>query len=142
MSTQTRITRITKPMTDLVILNAETAGAVLQRQNTFVAEVIVASVDQVKVLTESGSVRDAFDAQRAYVRDMGEKLQTTARDNFETIRAASTEAGDVIRGAFRRAEADVAEAVEEVREVAAEAVEQVAEQVSEAVAPAEPAPQY
>ena len=142
MSTQTRITRITKPMTDLVILNAETAGAVLQRQNTFVAEVIVASVDQVKVLTESGSVRDAFDAQRAYVRDMGEKLQTTARNNLETIRAASTEAGDVIRGAFRRAEADVAEAVEEVREAAAEAVEQVAEQVSEAVAPAEPAPQY
>ena len=142
MSTQTRITGITKPMTDLVILNAETAGAVLERQNTFVAEVIVASVDQVKVLTESGSVRDAFDAQRAFVRDMGEKLQTTARDNFETIRAASTEAGDVIRGAFRRAEADVAEAVEEVREAADEAVEQVAEQVSEAVALAEPAPQY
>ena len=142
MSTQTRITGITKPMTDLVILNAETAGAVLQRQNTFVAEVIVASVDQVKVLTESGSVRDAFDAQHAYVRDMGEKLQTTARNNLETIRAASKEAGDVIRGAFRRAEADVAEAVEEVREAADEAVEQVAEQVSEAVAPAEPAPQY
>lgn len=144
MSEQNRFSRVTKPMTDLVIINAETTGTVLQRQNAFVAEVIAASVDQVKVLTEAGSLRDAIDSQRAYIREISEKFQTTARDNMDTIREASKDAGNVVRGAFRRAEEDVQEAVNEAREGAAEAIEQVAEAVAPAAAepaPA-PAPQY
>ena len=139
MSEQNRFARVTKPMTDLVIINAETTGTVLQRQNAFVAEVIAASVDQVKVLTEAGSLRDAIDSQRAYVREISEKFQTTARDNIETIREAGKDAGTVVRGVFRRAEDDVQEAVSEARADVAEGFENVAA----AVAPAtEQAPQY
>lgn len=141
MSTESRFTRVTKPMTDLVILNAEATGTVLQRQNAFVAEVIAASVDQVKVLTEAGSLRDALDSQRAYIREIGEKFQTTARENIETIRGASRDAGNVVRGAFRRAEEDASEAVSEARESVAEAVENVAEAIAPAPA-VEPAPQF
>ena len=141
MSTESRFTRVTKPMTDLVILNAEATGTVLQRQNAFVAEVIAASVDQVKVLTEAGSFRDALDSQRAYIREIGEKFQTTARENIETIRGASRDAGNVVRGAFRRAEEDASEAVSEARESVAEAVENVAEAIAPAPA-VEPAPQF
>ncbi len=143
MSEQNRFARVTKPMTDLVIINAETTGSVLQRQNAFVAEVIAASVDQVKVLTEAGSLRDAIDSQRAYVREISEKFQTTARDNIETIREASKDAGNVVRGAFRRVESDVEEAVAEAREDAAEAIQGVSEAVAPAAEPAPaPAPQY
>lgn len=141
MSEQNRFARVTKPMTDLVIINAETTGTVLQRQNAFVAEVIAASVDQVKVLTEAGSLRDAIDSQRAYVREISEKFQTTARDNIETIREAGKDAGNVVRGAFRRAESDVEEAVAEARTDAAEAISNVSEAVAPAAEPA-PAPQF
>ncbi len=123
MTTETRFARVTKPMTDLVILNAEATGTVLQRQNAFVAEVIAASVDQVKVLTEAGSLRDAMDSQRAYIREIGEKFQSTARENIETIRDAGREAGTVVRGAFRRDEEAAEETVETV-EAAAPVVEQ------------------
>lgn len=143
MSEQNRFARVTKPMTDLVLINAETTGTVLQRQNAFVAEVIAASVDQVKVLTEAGSLRDAIDAQRAYVREISEKFQSTTRENFETIRGASKDAGSVVRGAFRRVEDDVENAVSEARESVSEGFEQVASAVAPASesAPA-PAPQY
>ena len=143
MSQQNRLARVTKPMTDLVVINVETTGTVLQRQNAFVAEVIAASVDQVKVLTEAGSLRDAVDSQRAYIREISEKFQTTARDNIETIREASKDAGGVVRGAFRRVEDDVEEAVSEAREDAAEAIQNVAAAVAPAAQPAPaPAPQY
>ena len=140
-ATENRFARVTKPMTELVLLNAETTGTVLARQNAFVADVIAASVDQVRVLTEAGSLRDAIDSQRTYVREIGEKFQATARENVETIRAAGRDAGTVVRGAFRRAETDVKEAIDDARTEAAVAIDNVAGQIEDAVAPAaEPAP--
>ena len=139
MPEQRRFTRVTKPVTDLVIVNAETTGTVLQRQNAFTAEFIAASVDQVKVLTEAGSLRDAVDAQRAYIREISEKFQSTARENIETIRAGGSKAGQIVRGVFRRAESDVSESIDDAREQAAESVEKVAEAVAPApAAPAQP----
>ena len=143
MSEQNRFARVTKPMTDLVIINAETTGTVLQRQNAFVAEVIAASVDQVKVLTEAGSLRDALDSQRAYIREISEKFQSTARENLETIREGGRNAGNVVRGAFRRVEADVENAVSEARQDAADAIDQFSDKVAPASSTtAAPAPQY
>lgn len=130
MSNESRISRAIKPVTDLVILNAETTGTILLRQNALFNDMIAASVDQVKTLTTVGSLRDAVDAQRAYLREMGSKVRSTTRENVETIRGASQDAGDVVKGVFRRARKDTAEGVEQAAGQVADAVENAGEQVS------------
>ena len=137
-----RISKAIKPVTDLVVLNAETTGTILLRQNALFNDMIAASVDQVKTLTTVGSLRDAVDAQRAYLREMGSKVRSTTRENVETLKDASQEAGDVVRGVFRRARTETAEGVEEAAGQVADAVESAGEQVSSYVQTApQPAPQ-
>ncbi|MEE4360450.1 MAG: phasin family protein [Pseudomonadales bacterium] len=128
MSSERRMTRVLKPVNDLVVLNAEATGTILMRQNAFFGDLVSASVDQVKTLTSVGSVREAMDAQRTYLREIGSKFQSVARENVETLRDATRDASNVIRGAFRRAQDTVTEEVNELRTEAAEAIAPQAQQ--------------
>lgn len=133
MKTQTRISRAFAPVSDLVVLNAETTGTILLRQNALAKDLISASVDQVKLLSEAGSVRDALNFQRAYLRDMGTRVRSTTRENLDTLRHAGRDARGVLRDTLRNARSEAAEAVNEATESVSEAVEETAESVSEAV---------
>lgn len=140
MSEANRLARITKPVTDLVVLNAETTGTILLRQNAFVTDMISASVDQVKTLTTAGSLRDAAESQRAYLREMGSKFQSVTKENVETLRDAGRDASSVVRGAFKGVRKDASEAVDSMRSDAASAVDSAADSVASSVAPQQPAP--
>jgi hypothetical protein len=103
MKTQTRISRALAPVSNLVVLNAETTGTILLRQNALAKDLIAASVDQVKLLTEAGSLRDAVNFQRAYLRDIGTRVRSTGRENLDTLRHAGRDARGVLRDALRSA---------------------------------------
>lgn len=138
MSNETRLRRITKPATDLVIINADATGTILLRQNAFFGEMVEASVAQVKQLTEAPSLRDAVESQRAYLREMGSKFRSVTRENIDTIRGAGRDAGEVLRTAVRGLREDASEAIEDAGEAVAE---QVAPPTMQPAAPA-PAPTY
>lgn len=140
MSTQTRIKNVLKPVNDLVLINAETAGSVLLRQNAFFGDLVESSVQQVKTLSQAHSVRDAIDAQRAYMKEMGSKVSSVTRDNFETLREGGKSAGTVVKGALRRGRDEVSEAADNVQEQASDAVTSARAEFAERVAPEQPAP--
>lgn len=137
---QNRLDRVLKPVTDLVVLNAETTGQVLMRQNAFFGDLVSASVDQVKTLTTVHSLREAVESQRSYLREIGGKFRGVTRENVETIRDATRDAGTVLRGAFRRAEDSVSEEIDELRQDAADAIAPEAQQPTPAPAPVAPQP--
>lgn len=140
MSNESRIAKAMKPVSDLVVLNAETTGAILLRQNALFNDLISASVDQVKVLTSAGSVRDAMESQRAYLREVGSKVRSVTRENIETLRGAGRDAGEVVKGAFRSARTDVSEGFEQAADSVSQGVQNAGDQAAAYVAPA-PAPQ-
>ncbi|HSG88240.1 MAG TPA: phasin family protein [Pseudomonadales bacterium] len=135
MSNESRISKAIKPVSDLVVLNAETTGTILMRQNSLFGDMIAASVDQVKILSEAGSVRDALESQRAYLREMGSKVRSTTRENIETLRTAGRDAGAVVKGAFRSARKDVGESVEQAADQVSQTVQNVGDQAASYVAP-------
>jgi phasin family protein len=141
MSQQNRISRALKPVNDLIVLNAETTGTILLRQNAFVTDLISASVDQVKVLTSAGSFRDAVESQRAYLKELGSKFQSVTKENVETLRDAGRDAGTVVKGAFSSARDEAGDAVDDFRSEAAGTIERTADSVADSVAPQpEPTP--
>jgi len=140
MSTQTRIKSVFKPVNELVLLNAETAGSVLLRQNAFIGDLVESSVQQVKTLSQAHSLRDAIDAQRAYMKEIGSKVSAVTRDNIETLREGGKSAGGVVKGAFRRGRDEVSEVVDSAQETATDAVDSAREEFAERVAPEQPAP--
>ncbi len=141
MSTQTRIKSVLKPVNDLVLINAETTGSILLRQNAFFGDLVESSVQQVKTLSQAESLRDAMDAQRAYIKEVGSKVSAVARDNIETLREGGNSAREVVTSAFRRGREEVAEAAETAEAKVTETVNQARAEVAEAVAPDQPAPQ-
>lgn len=140
MSTQTRIKSVLKPVNELVLINAETAGSMLLRQNGFFGDLVESSVQQVKTLSQAPSLRDALDAQRAYMKEMGSKVSAVTRDNMETLREGTKSAGGVVKGAMRRGRDEVSEAVDSAQETAAETVNSARAEFAERVAPEQPAP--
>lgn len=140
MSTQTRIKRVLKPVNDLVLINAETTGSILMRQNAFFGDLVESSVQQVKTLSQAQSLRDAIDAQRAYMKEMGSKVSSVTRDNFETFREGSKSAGGVVKGALRRGRDEASEVVDSAQEQAADAVNSARADFAERVAPEQSAP--
>lgn len=140
MSTQTRIKSVLKPVNELVLINAETTGSILLRQNAFFGDLVESSVQQVKTLSQAQSLRDAIDAQRAYMKEMGSKVSAVTRDNIETLREGGKSAGGVVKGALRRGRDEVSEAVDEAQEQAADVVNSARSEFAERVAPDQSAP--
>lgn len=140
MSTQTRIKSVLKPVNDLVLINAETTGSILLRQNAFFGDLVESTVQQVKTLSQAESLRDAVDAQRAYIKEVGSKVSSVTRDNIETLREGSKSAGSVVKGALRRGRNEVSEAVDSAQEQASEAVNTARAEFAERVAPEQSAP--
>ena len=108
MNAQNAIQRVTKPLTDLVLLNAETTGQILLRQNAVFGQLVEQSVAQTRRMTAVSGVREAVESQREYLRTVGETLRTAQQDNLETLRNAGKSAVDVIRGAIRPQDEPVA----------------------------------
>lgn len=140
MSTQTRLKSVLKPVNDLVLINAETTGSILLRQNAFFGDLVESSVQQVKALSQAESLRDAIDAQRAYMKEVGSKVSAVTRDNLETLREGTKSAGSVVKGALRRGRDEVSEVVDSAQEQASEAVNTARAEFAERVAPEQSAP--
>ena len=140
MSTQTRIKSVLKPVNELVLINTETAGSMLLRQNAFIGDLVESSVQQVKTLSQAPSLRDAVDAQRAYMKEMGSKVSAVTRDNIDTLRKGTKSAGGVVKGAMRRGRDEVSEVVDSAQETAADTVNSARAELAERVAPEQPAP--
>lgn len=140
MSTQTRIKSVLKPVNDLVLINAETTGSILLRQNAFFGDLVESSVQQVKTLSQASSLRDALDAQRAYMKEVGAKVSSVARDNIETLREGGKSAGTVVKSALRRSRDEVSEAVDTAGQQVSEAVDAARAEVAQRVAPEQTAP--
>lgn len=140
MSTQTRIKNVLKPVNDLVMINAETTGAILLRQNAFFGDLVESSVQQIKTLTQSESLREALDAQSAYMKEVGSKVSAVTRDNIETLREGGKSARTVVTSAFRRGREEVADAAESAEAKVTETVNQVRAEFAEKVAPEQPFP--
>jgi len=142
MSAQSRIKSVLKPVNDLVMINVETTGEILLRQNAFFGDVVKASIDQAKTLAEANSMRDALDAQRAYFREVGSKVTEVSRENLETLRTGGQHARSVLTGAYRKGREEASEAVRQGQESASEAADRGREaidrgrqNVADAVAP-------
>ncbi len=142
MSTQSRIKNVLKPVNDLVLINAETTGAILLRQNAFFGDLVESSVQQIKTLTQAESLRDAVDAQRAYIKEVGSKVSSVTRDNIETLREGGKSAGSVLSSALRRGREEVSEAVDSAQTQVNESVNRARAEVAETVAPEQSAPQF
>ena len=99
------IRRITKPLVDLMVLNAETTGAILLRQNAMLGELVKAGVDRARAVADAKDVGEAFRLQTEFGREVFEKMNSTGRENWETVRDAYGKAGEVIRTAVRPAQA-------------------------------------
>lgn len=112
MSMSDRVRDAFKPASDLIVLNAETTGRLIQQQTALVLEVTEASVAQVRKLMAVESVREAYELQRDYVSDVFSMARGTGREQIATLREAGSDAGSVLRGAFRRVREEAAEAVE------------------------------
>ena len=140
MSTQTRIKSVLKPVNELVLINAETTGSILLRQNAFFGDLVESSVQQIKTLSQAESLRAAIDAQRAYMKEMGSKVSAVTRDNLETFREGTKSAGTVVKGALRRGRDEVSEVVDSAQEQAADAVNSARSEFAERVAPEQSAP--
>lgn len=140
MSTQTRIKSVLKPVNELLLINAETTGSVLLRQNAFFGDLVESSVQQVKTLSQAQSLRDALDAQRAYMKEMGSKVSAVTRDNIETLREGTKSAGGVVKGALSRGRDEMSEAMDSAQEAASETVNSARAEFAERVAPEQPAP--
>ncbi len=140
MSTQTRIKSVLKPVNDLVLINAETTGSILMRQNAFFGDLVESTVQQVKTLSQADSLRDAVDAQRAYMKEVGSKVSSVTRDNLETLREGSKSAGSVVKGALRRGRDEVSDTVDAAQEQATEFVDSARTEFAERVAPEQSGP--
>ena len=112
MTTRDRVRQAFKPATDLVVLNAETTGRLIQQQTALVLELTEASVAQVRKLMAAESVREAYELQRDYVSDVFSMARGTGREQIATLREAGSDAGSVLRGAFRRVREEAADVVE------------------------------
>jgi phasin family protein len=112
MTMRERVRDALKPASDLVVLNAETTGRLIQQQTALVLEVTEASVAQVRKLMAADSVREAYELQRDYVSDVFSMARGTGREQIATLREAGSDAGSVLRGAFRSVREEAAEAVE------------------------------
>jgi len=135
MSTAERIRNVFKPMADLAVINSETTGAILLRQNAFFGELVESSVNQIRTLAEAPSVRDAVETQRGCLREVSSRASSVARDNFETLREGGKNAGSVLRGSFERGRQDVADAVEKGQSQVNETVDQARGTLAGAVSP-------
>lgn len=101
MAESTPLTRITKPLADLFMLNAETTAAILLRQTATVSELLQASVENTRAVVAAKDLGEAFRLQQEYGREAFEKVSATGRDNWNTLRDAMGKAGDVVRTAVR-----------------------------------------
>ena len=99
------ISRITKPFVELMLLNAETTGAILLRQNAVMSELVQASVDGARAVAGAKDLGEAMRLQQDLGRQMFEKLSATGRDNWNTVRDAYSKAGTVIRTAVQPSKA-------------------------------------
>jgi len=95
------VRRFLKPMADLLVINAETMGTLIQRQNALVSELVETGVEALRKTVNAQSLQDAFEVQRDYATTVGEKVQNLQRENLETLRDAGTSGSDVLRSAFR-----------------------------------------
>ncbi len=99
------ITRITKPLVDLMLLNAETTGAILLQQNAMMAELVQAGVDRARAVADAKDLGEAMRLQTDFGRHVFEKLSAAGRDNWNTMRDAYGKAGSVIRTAVQPSKA-------------------------------------
>lgn len=95
------IRRITKPLVDLMVLNAETTGAIMLRQTATVGELVQSGVERARAVAAAKDVSEAFRLQTEFGREVLEKLTATGRDNWGTMRDAYGKAGEVIRTAVQ-----------------------------------------
>ena len=103
--TTSPISRITKPLMDLMLLNAETTGAILLRQNAVMGELVQAGVDRARAVAGAKDLGEAMRLQTDFGRHVFEKLSATGRDNWNTVRDAYGKAGGVIRTAVQPSKA-------------------------------------
>ena len=142
MSAQSRIQSVLKPVNDLVMINVETTGEIILRQNAVFGDIVKASIDQAKTLAEANSLRDAYQAQRAYLREVGSKVTEVSRENLETLRTGGQHAREVLAGAYRKGREEASEAMQKGKENASDAMDRGQEafdrgrqNVADAVAP-------
>lgn len=99
------MSRITKPFMDLMLLNAETTGAILLRQTAVVGELVQAGIDGARAVAGAKDLGEAMRLQQDLGRQVFEKLTATGRDNWNTVRDAYDKAGSVIRTAVQPSQA-------------------------------------
>lgn len=96
---QSMLSRFTRPVIDLMVLNAETAGSMLLRQNTAFGELVQAGVERARAVADAKDLGEAVRLQSEFGREVFEKMSSVGRENWNTVREAYGKAGEVLREA-------------------------------------------
>ena len=93
------ISRFIKPITDLMVINAETTGEILLRQTSAFSELVQAGVENARKVAAAPSFAEAARTRVEFVREMMSKANDVNRGNWESIRSGFAKSRDRLRGA-------------------------------------------
>ena len=93
------INRFIKPITDLMVINAETTGEILLRQTSAFSELIQAGVENARKAATAPSFAEAARTRVEFVREVMAKANDVNRGNWASLRAGFSKSRDRLRGA-------------------------------------------
>lgn len=96
---QTTIDRFIKPITDLMVINAETTGEILLRQTNAFSELVQAGVENARKAAAAPNFAEAARTRMEFVREVMEKANDVNRGNWESLRAGFAKSRDRLTGA-------------------------------------------
>ena len=99
------ITRFIKPISDLMIINAETTGEILLRQTSAFSELVQAGVENARKAAAAPTLAEAARTRFEFMREVMAKANDVNRGNWESIRSGFAKSRDRLRGVDSSADA-------------------------------------
>ena len=93
------VNRFIKPISDLMVINAETTGEILLRQTNAFSELVRAGIDNARKAAAAPSLAEAARTRVEFAREVFAKANDVNRGNWQSLRAGFEKSRDRLRGA-------------------------------------------